>query len=146
MHLRQEIVTFLDLLERWAVIPASWKIFPQPFKAFEGFLYGAWITLDSLGQFHLAFPDSERRIGGEDVGAMEIEKMVILDDGLCILLFLEERLSSLDDDVGVVVLFDRVAQKNLLVSAAQGLLCSILSLGCAGTWNDVPMKSVWAVA
>jgi len=65
------------------------------------------------------------------VGAMEIEEMVILDDGLRILLFLEERLSSLHDDVGVVVLFDRITQENLFVSAAQGFLRGTLILGCA---------------
>ena len=70
------------------------------------------------------------------MGAMEIEEMVILDDGLRILLFLEERLSSLHDDVGVVVLFDRIAQENLLVSAAQGFLRGILILGCAGAGGD----------
>jgi hypothetical protein len=43
------------------------------------------------------------------MGAMEIDEMVILDDGFRILFFLEERLSSLHDDVGVVVLFDRIA-------------------------------------
>src|SRR6266508_6999342 len=111
-------MTFLDLLERRAVIPAPWKIFPQLFKGFEGFLSGARIPLDSLGQIHLAFPDSERSIGGEDVDVMEIEEMVILDNGLRILLSLEERLSPLHDDVGVVVLLDRIAQENLLVSAA----------------------------
>src|SRR6266849_3188859 len=136
MHLRQEVVTFLELLERWAVIPASLKIFPQPFKGLDGFLNGARITLDSLGQFHLAFPDSEQRIGGEDVGVMEIEEMVILDDGFCIFLSLEERLSSLHDDVGVVVLFHRIAQENLLVSAAQSFLRGVLILGCAGAGGD----------
>ncbi len=132
MCLRQEVVTILDLLERWAVIPASWKIFPDPFKGFESFLNGAWITLDSLGQFQLAFSDAEHRIGGQDMGAMEIEEMVILDDGLRILLFFEERLSSLHDDVGVVVLFDSIAQENLFVGAAQGFLRCVLGLGCAG--------------
>ena len=36
--------------------------------------------------------------------------------------FSKERLSSLHDDVGVVVLFDRIAQENLLVGAAEGFL------------------------
>jgi hypothetical protein len=63
MRLRHEVVAFLDLHERWAVIPATWKVFPQPFKGFDGFLNGAWITLDSLGQFHLALSDAEHRIG-----------------------------------------------------------------------------------
>jgi hypothetical protein len=67
---------------------------------------------------------------------MEIEEMVKLDDGFRIFLFLKERLSSLHDDVGVVVLFDPIAQKNLLVGAAEGFLCGILSLGCAGTGGD----------
>ena len=62
--------------------------------------------------------------------------MVILDDGLRILLFLEERLSSLHDDVGVVVLFDRIAQENLFVSPAQSFFRGILLLGCAGAGGD----------
>lgn len=70
------------------------------------------------------------------MGTMEIEKMVIFDDGLRILLFLEERLSSLHDDVGVVVLFDRIAQEYLFVSAAQGFLRAVLGLGRAGTGRD----------
>ena len=70
------------------------------------------------------------------MGMMEIEEMGILDDGFRILLFLEERLSSLHDDVGIVVLFDRIAQENLFVSAAQGFLRGILILGCAGAGGD----------
>ena len=136
MHLCQKIVAFLDLLECLAVIAASLKIFPQPFEGFDGFLNGAWITLDSLGQFHLAFPDSEQRIGGEDVGVMEIEEMVILDDGFRILLFLEERLSSLHDDIGIVVFFDRISQENLLVSAAQGFLRRVFVFWRAGAGSD----------
>ncbi len=50
MCLCQEVVAVLDSLERWAVVPASGKIFPDPFEGFEGFLNRGWITLDSLGQ------------------------------------------------------------------------------------------------
>ena len=67
---------------------------------------------------------------------MEIQEMGILDNGLCILLFLEERLSSLHDDVRIVVLFNRIAQENLFVGAAQGFLRSILIFGCAGAGGD----------
>ena len=136
MHLRQEVMAFLDLHQRWAVIPASLKILPQPFKGFDGFLNGFRIMFISLGPLHLAFSDSERRIGSEGVGAMEIEEMVILDNGFRILLFVKERLSPLHDDVGVVVLFDRIAQENLFVSAAQGFLRAVLGLGRAGTGRD----------
>jgi hypothetical protein len=122
----------LDLLERWAVVPASWKIFSDSFKGLDGFLNRARIALDSLGQFELAFSDAEHGIGGQDVGAMEIEEMGIFDDSLRILLFLEEGLSSLHDDVGIVVLFDSIAQENLLVGAAQGFLRRVLGLGLAG--------------
>ena len=136
MRLRQKVVAFLDLLKRCAVIPASWKIFPHPFKGLEGFLNGAWITLDSPGQLQLAFSDAEYRIGGQDVGAMDIEEMVILDDGFRILLSLEERLSSLHDDVGVVVFFDCIAHEKLLIGAAEGFLCGILILGRTGAGSD----------
>ena len=136
MSLGQEVVAFLDLLERRAVIPASLKIFSQPFKGFERFLNGARIPLNSFGQLHLAFAYSELCIGGEHVSPMEIEEMVILDDGFGILLFLEERLSSLHDDVGVVVLFHRIAKENLFVSAAQGFLRGLLLGRCAGTGRD----------
>src|SRR5262245_32213978 len=64
MRLRHEVVALLNLRECWTVIPATWKVPPQPFKGFNGFLNGAWITLDSLGQFHLALSDAEHRIGG----------------------------------------------------------------------------------
>ena len=67
---------------------------------------------------------------------MEIEEMIIFDDGFRVLLFLEERFSPLHDDVGVVVLFHRIAKENLFVSAAQGFLRSILIFGCAGTGRD----------
>ena len=70
------------------------------------------------------------------MGAMEIKEVGILDDGLRILLFLEECLSSLHDDVGVVVLFDPIAHENLLISAAEGFLRGILILGCAGAGGD----------
>src|SRR6187399_751814 len=123
MRLRQEVVAFLYLLEGRAVIPASRKILPQPFKGFKSFLNGARIALDPPGQFHLTLSDSEFRIGREDMGAMEIEEMGILDDRLRILLFFEERFPSLHDDMGVVVLLDRIAQKNLFIRAAQSLLC-----------------------
>ena len=136
MGLGQEVVAFLDLLKSRAVIPASLKIFPQPFKGFERFLNGARIPLNSFGQLHLALSYSELRIGGEHVSPMEFEEMVVLDDGFRILLFLEERLSSLHDDVGVVVLFHRIAHENLLVSAAQGFLRGLLLFGCAGTGRD----------
>ena len=129
MCLRQQVVTFLDPLERRAVVPASWKFFPNPFEGFERFLNGGWITLDSLGQLHLAFSDAEDGIGGEDMGAMEIEEMGILDDGFRILLFLEERLSSFHDDVRVVVFLDPIAQEDLLVGAAQGFFRCVL-----GSW------------
>ena len=136
MRLRHEVVAFLDLQERWAVIPASWKVFPQPFKGLDGFLNGAWVTLDSLGQFHLALSDAEHRIGGQDVGAVELEEMAIFDDSFRILLFLEKRLSPLHDNVGVVVLFDRIAHENLLVGAAERLLRGLLRFWCAGAGCD----------
>ena len=118
MCLCQKVVTVLDSLERWTGMPASWKIFLNPFKGFEGLLNGAWITLESLGQFQLAFSDAEHGLGGQDVGTMEVEEMGIFDDGLRIFFFLEEGFSSLHDDVGIVVLFDRIAQENLLVGVA----------------------------
>ena len=132
MCLCQEVVTVLDFLECWAVVPASGKIFPDPFEGFEGFLNRSGITLDSFGQLQLAFSDAEDGIGGQDMGAMKIEKMGILDDGLRILLFLEERLSSLHDDVRVVVFFDSIAQEDLFVGAAQGFFRCVLGLGRAG--------------
>ena len=132
MGLGQEVVALLDLLERGAVIPASLKIFPQPFKGFERFLNGTRIPLNAFGQLHLAFSYSELCIGGKHVSPMEIEEMVILDDGFRILLFLEECLSSLHDDVGVVVLFHRIAKENLFVSAAQGFLRGLLLWRRAG--------------
>jgi hypothetical protein len=67
---------------------------------------------------------------------MEIEEMGILDDGLRVFFFFEKGLSSLHDDVGIVVLFNRVAQEDLFVCAAQGFLRRILSFGGAGTGGD----------
>lgn len=131
MCLCQEVVAVLDSLERWAVVPASGKIFPDPFEGFEGFLNRGRITLDSLGQLQLAFSDAEDGIGGEDMGAMEIEEMIILNDGLRVFLFLEERLPSFHDDVRIVVFLDPIAQEDLLVSAAQGFFRSVLGLGRA---------------
>jgi hypothetical protein len=127
----QEVVTVLDPLECWAVVPASGKIFPDPFEGFEGFLNGSGITLDSLCQLQLAFSDAEDGIGGQDMGAMEIEEMGILDDGLLVFLFLEKRLPSFHDDVRVVVFLDPIAEENLLVSAAQGFFRCVLGLGRA---------------
>ena len=136
MRLCQEVMAFLDLLKRRAVIPASLKIFSHPFKGFEGFLNRVRIALDPLGQPHLALSDSEQRIGGEGVGTVEVEEMGILDHGLRIFLSLEEGLSTLHDDVGVVVLFDRIAQEDLFVRAAQGFLRRILFFGCAGAGGN----------
>jgi hypothetical protein len=136
MRLRQKVVAFLYLLERWAVIAASRKTLPQPFKGFESFLNGARIALDPLGQFHLAFSDSELRIGRKDMGAMEIEEVGVLDDGLRILLFLEEGFSTFHDDVGVVVLLNRIAHEDLFIRAAQGFLRCILRFGCAGAGGE----------
>ena len=70
------------------------------------------------------------------MGAMEIEEMGIFDDGFCVLLFLEECFSSLHDDVGVVVFFDRIAHENLFVGAAEGFLRGILTLGCTGAGGE----------
>ena len=72
------------------------------------------------------------------MGMMEIEEMGIFDDGFGIFLSLEVCLSSLHDDVGVVVLFHRIgiAQENLLVSAARSFLRGVLILGCAGAGGD----------
>ena len=70
------------------------------------------------------------------MGPMEIKEMVILDDGFRILLFLEERLSSLHDDIGIVVFLDRISQENLLVSAAQGFLRRVFVFGRAGAGSD----------
>ena len=66
------------------------------------------------------------------MGAMEIEEMVILDDGLCILLFPKERLSSLHDDVRVVVFLDSITQEDLFVGAAQGFFRCVWGFGSAG--------------
>ncbi len=65
------------------------------------------------------------------MGAMEIEEMIILNDGLRVFLFLEERLPSFHDDVRIVVFLDPIAQEDLLVSAAQGFFRSVLGLGRA---------------
>ena len=132
----QEVVTVLDSLECWTVVSASGKIFPDPFEGFEGFLNGSGITLDSLCQLQLAFSDAEDGIGGQDMGAMEIEKMGILDDGLRVFLFLEKRLPSFHDDVRVVVFLDPIAQEDLLVSAAQDFFRCVLGLGRAGAGGD----------
>src|SRR5262245_46220253 len=136
MRLRNEIMAFLYLLERWTVIPASWRILPQPFEGFESFLNGAGIALNPFGQFHLTFSDSELCIGSKDMGAMEIEEMGILHDGLRILLFLKVGFSSLHDDVWVVVFLNRITQENLFVRAAQGFLRCPLRFGCAGAGGD----------
>lgn len=66
------------------------------------------------------------------MGAVELEEVGILDDGFRILFFVEIRLSSLHDDVRVIVLFDRIAQENLLISTAKGFLRGFLLFGCAG--------------
>ena len=70
------------------------------------------------------------------MGAVEFEEMVIFDDSFCIFLFLEKRLSPLHDDVGVIVLFDRIAHENLLVGAAEGLLRGFLLFRRAGAGGD----------
>jgi hypothetical protein len=49
MCLREKVMAFLYLLECGAVIAASWKGFPQPFKGFEGFLSGSRVALDPVG-------------------------------------------------------------------------------------------------
>lgn len=136
MHLREEIVAFLDLLERLSVVPAALKIFPQPLKGFDGFLDRVRVAIDPLGPFHLAFSDPESGVGGEGMGAMEVEEVVIFHDGFRVFLFFEERFASLHDDVGVVIFLDRVAQEDLLVGAAQGFLGRVLGLGCTGAGRD----------
>ena len=136
MHLRQEIVAFLDLLERLAFVLASLEVFPQPFKGFDGLLNWLRVTIDSLTPFHLAFSDPECGIGGEGMGAMEIEEVVVLGDRFPVFLFFEEGFAPFHDDVGVVVFLDRIAQEDLFVGAAQGLLRGILRFGCAGTGSD----------
>lgn len=136
MHLREEIVAFLDLLERLSVVPAALKVFPQPFKGIDGFLNGLRIAIDALSPLHLAFSDTKGGIGGEGMGPMEIEEVVIFHDGFRVFLFFEERFASLHDDVGVVVLLDCIAQEDLLVGPAQGFLGRVLGLGCTGAGRD----------
>ena len=70
------------------------------------------------------------------MGAVEFEEMAIFDDGFRILLFLEKRLSPLHDDVGVIVLFDRIAHENLFVCATEGLLRGLLRFWFAGAGGD----------
>lgn len=70
------------------------------------------------------------------MGAMEIEEVVVFGDRFPVFLFFEEGFAPFHDDVGVVVFLDRIAQEDLFVGAAQGLLRSILCFGCAGTGSD----------
>ena len=70
------------------------------------------------------------------MSAMEIEEVVIFDDGFRIFFFLEECLSPFHDDIGVVVFFDRIAQENLFVGAAQRFLRALWGLGRAGTGRE----------
>ena len=71
-------------------IPVSWVFLSQPLEGLDRLLNGFRIPVDSVGPPHVAFADPKRGIWGEQVSAVELKKMVILDDRLRILLFFEE--------------------------------------------------------
>ncbi|OGW91477.1 MAG: hypothetical protein A3K11_07815 [Nitrospirae bacterium RIFCSPLOWO2_12_FULL_63_8] len=69
----------------------------------------------------MAFAQSELRVGRELVDLVQVQEMLVLDDRFRVVFPLEERLGPLDDDVGVVVFLDGVAEEDLLVGGAEGL-------------------------
>ena len=118
MGLCEQVVAFFDLLKRLPVVSASREFFAQPLKGFNGFLNGIGVSFDPFRPFHLAFSHTEGGIGCKDMGAMQFEEMVELDDGFRIFLFFEVGFSSLHNDVGIVVFFDRIADENVFVCAS----------------------------
>ena len=84
----------------------------------------------------MGFADLKGGIGGQHVGFMQVEEVVIFDERFRIFFLVEEGFAALHDDVWVVVLFDRIAKEDLLVGAAQGFLRIVLGLGRARTGCD----------
>ncbi|SLM47998.1 protein of unknown function [Nitrospira japonica] len=75
----------------------------------------------------MTLTDAKRGIGSQLMASMEVEEMVVLDNGLGILFFFEEGLAALHNDVRIVVLLDRIPEKNRLVRSAEGLLRRLVS-------------------
>lgn len=139
MHLRDPIMAFLEFLQRLAVIAATGELFSHLFECSDGLVHRFRITIDGLRHLDMNFPDPECCVWSQDVIAMELQEVFVLDQGLRILLFLEIGLSPLHDDVGVVVVLNGISEENLLVSAAEDLLDPASNVTCAdiaGTRRD----------
>ena len=131
VHLSQQIMAFLNPVDRLAVVPAARIVSSQPFEGINGFLNGFRVAINALRTLHVAFADPETGVGSEHVTAMQIEEVVILDDGFGEFFLFEERFSAFHNDVWIVVLFNRIAEEDRFVRSTQ----SFLGRGIAVLWR-----------
>ena len=68
-------------------------------------------------------------IRSECVGAMQIQEMLVLDDGFGIISSLEEGLRPFHDHMGIVILLDRITDEDALVCGAERLIARSRRLG-----------------
>lgn len=121
MHLSEPFMALLDLLLRLGIVTTAGKILAHALECRDGFGQRFRVPIDGLGHFEMGLAYLKSGVGGEYMTFMQVEKVVIFDERFGIFLLVEEGFAALHDDVRVIVLFDGVAEEDLLVGAADSL-------------------------
>ena len=133
VRLGNHVVAGVDPVHRVPIVLASGEVFPQLFERLERPVHGLGIAVRRFLHLEMALAELELGVRRQDVHPVQVEEMLVLNDGFRIFLFLEEGLGPFHDDVGVIILLDRVAHENLFIRSAERLGAGGRRFGRTGT-------------
>ena len=113
MVLGEVAFTFFNFDPCLRFVPACSEGVNEFPKFFVSLFDGSHVPVNRLNHFKMAEGQPVLRVWGKDVIAVQVQKMLIFDDRFRVSLFFMKRFRSFQDDVGVIVHFDGVPDKNL---------------------------------
>ena len=113
MVLGEEALAFPDFDPCLRFVLARGEAVDEFPKFFLSLFDGSHIPVNRLNQLKMTEGQPVLRVRGQDVIAVQVQKMLIFDDRFRVPLFFMKRFRSFQDDVGIIVHFDGVPDKNL---------------------------------